>query len=165
MIGRRGAVAKPAPTRRMFKALTAAVTAISLLAASVAPAHADRRSDDFAKALAAIAALALIGSAISNNNNHTQPRPPVYVPPRPQPPVYHHPVQRPRVPNVCAIQIEGRKRHSTTTVFTESCLRAEGFRYALPRNCARDIRIYGRNDRVYSENCLEGAGFRVDGRW
>lgn len=151
------------PLNRWMNGLTAAVTALSLLLATVAPAHADRRSDDFAKAIAAIAALALIGTAIQNNR-HDRPREePRHhpLPPAEQPrPRESH---APRVPQVCAIEVEGRDR-DYSTVFAESCLRDEGFRYELPRYCARQVRIYGRTDRVYPEGCLRDAGFRTNGR-
>ena len=54
-------------------------------------------------------------------------------------------------------------RGRAVTVYSENCLRREGFNYRLP-DCARSVRIYGKRDRVYSEQCLRDAGFRTRGR-
>ncbi|NJM84499.1 MAG: hypothetical protein HC844_20470 [Tabrizicola sp.] len=70
-------------------------------------------------------------------------------------------VREPRVPSVCAIEIEGERRN--VTVYPESCLREEGFDYRLPRGCATDARIFGRPDRIYGVQCLRDAGFIVSG--
>jgi hypothetical protein len=71
------------------------------------------------------------------------------------------PVRHPTVPRVCAIDIDGAER--SVTVYPESCLRAEGFHYRLPADCARTARVFGRPDRVFGVQCLRGAGFRVSG--
>ena len=69
--------------------------------------------------------------------------------------------RNPRVPAVCALEVSTGRRD--VTVYTERCLRREGFDYRLPRYCAQSMRVFGRPDRVYSERCLREAGFRVDG--
>jgi hypothetical protein len=137
------------PLRRLMIVLTAAVTALSVMAASALPARADRSGDDLAKAV--IAAIAIGAIVHSIDKNRTRPAP------VPQPPVQ---VRNPRVPSVCGIEIAGVRRN--VTVYPERCLRREGFDYRLPRQCAHDARIFGRMDRVYSEDCLRNAGFRID---
>ncbi len=62
-------------------------------AASAVPARAD--SDDMMKVIAGIAAIAIIGSALNDNDRHRPPRPVVRPqPPRPHP-GWHQPVQPP----------------------------------------------------------------------
>lgn len=139
------------PLRRMMGALTAGITALSLLLAGTVQAQADTRSDNVAKAV--IAAIAI--GAILNSADKGRARPA---------PVPQHPVRGPslRIPAACAIEISGKRRD--VTVYPERCLRREGFDGRLPRQCANDARVFGRMDRVYGEDCLRDAGYRVGGR-
>ncbi len=135
--------------RRFWRALLALVAGVSLAMGSVTPTFARDRNDDLAKALAAAIVLGLIVNGIDKNNHHPRPTP---VP---------EPVRKPRVPEACAIQVDGAQR--SVTVYPESCLRKKGFDYRLPRECAKTARIYGRADRIYGVQCLRSAGFRVAG--
>jgi hypothetical protein len=110
------------------------------------PAKADRK-DDLAKAL--LGAL-VVGVIVNELNDKPKPLP--------QP----EPVKRPRVPVVCEISIDGAER--SVSLYSENCLRREGFDYRLPRGCANSARVFGRDDRVYSAQCLRDAGFRLSGR-
>jgi hypothetical protein len=132
---------------RLTTVLTGGAAVLALVLATAMPARADKK-DDLAKALIA----ALVIGAIIHETKRDDPRP------APTP----APVRQPRVPSVCAIQIDGAQR--SVTVYPESCLREEGFTYRLPRNCANEARIYGKKDRIYSVQCLRDAGFRVSGR-
>lgn len=134
--------------RRFASLLTAAAVALALVLGAVLPARADKK-DDLAKALIA----ALVVGAIVKGLDDTPKARPVIVP---------EPVKSRRVPAVCAITIDGAK--NSVTLFSESCLVGEGFGNRLPQNCANTARIFGRNDRVYSADCLRDAGFRVSGR-
>ncbi len=89
-----------------------------------------------------------------NDKRKPAPPAPVVVPPEP--------VRSNRVPAVCAITIDGAER--PVTLCPESCLRREGFDRWLPRDCANEASVFGRDDRVYSVQCLRNAGFRVSGR-
>ncbi|MFC3182758.1 hypothetical protein [Cypionkella sinensis] len=121
--------------------------AISLLAATAMPSHAERRNNDLAKILAGALVIGLIAKSIDDNKDRHKPKP--------QP----EPVYEPRVPSVCAISIDSNSGQPVT-MYSQKCLRREGFDYRLP-NCARDVRIYGEADRVYSAQCLRDAGFRL----
>ena len=138
-------VKSPARSRPMAL-LVAGTTALAMTLASAAPAHADRRGNDALKALAAIAVIALIAKAVKDNK-HQDAAP--------------TPVQAPRVPDVCAIEI-GSGRGSVTG-YAARCLREEGFNYRLPSGCSTDIRIYGRADKFFPEQCLRDAGFVTGG--
>ena len=140
--------------KRLMNGMTALAVAASLVLASAAPSHADRRGDNLAKALAAAIVLGLIVNNAGKGKGNAHPAPPP-LPPKPVP------VKHPRVPGVCAIEIDSDEGNAVT-VFSESCLRDEGFDYRLP-DCARSVRIYGQRDRVYSAQCLRDAGFRVTG--
>ena len=133
--------------RRFATLMTAGAAILALVLATAMPAHADKKND-LAKAL--IAAL-VIGAIIHETKR-----------PAPAPAPVPEPVRQPRVPEVCAIQIDGAQQ--SVTLYAESCLRGEGFNYQLPRGCASTARIYGRDDRVYGVQCLRDAGFRVSGR-
>ncbi len=144
--------------KRIGKALTSVVLAGSLVIGSADPSLADKRGDNLAKALGAALILGLIIN--STNKSHAAPAPAPA--PRPAPVPQHHRPRReaiPTVPAVCAISIDNNSGRPVT-MYSESCLRDEGFAYRLP-DCARPIRIYGERDFVYSEQCLRDAGFRV----
>lgn len=132
--------------KRQANILVVLLMAISLLAATAMPSHADKRGDDLAKIIAGALVIGLIANSIDNNNKHKA---------KPQP----TPVYEPRVPSVCAITIDSNSGQPVT-MYSQKCLRSEGFDYRLP-NCARDVRIYGEADRVYSAQCLRDAGFRL----
>ena len=137
-------VPAPKSMKRLANMITAGAIAVSLLLASAVPVRAAGR-DDLAKALiAAIVIGALLNSA---KKSHADPAP------APQP------VQRPRLPDVCAIDLDSQRR-----VFSGKCLQREGFDHNLPQRCASEARIYGRPDRIFGADCLRGAGFRVSGR-
>ena len=142
-LARRSAVK---PAGRFWRGLTALTVAASLVLASAAPSFADKQGDDLAKALAAALLLGVVINGIDNNNDRNKPR---HAP---------DPVRQKRVPSVCAIEIDSDRGRSVT-VYTESCLRDEGFR-RLP-NCGRSVRIYGQRDRIYSDQCLRDAGYRT----
>ncbi len=133
--------------RRFAAMITGGAAALALVLATAIPAKADKK-DDLAKALIA----ALVVGAIAHELRDKDKPAPVPVP---------EPVKNKRVPSVCAISIDGADR--SVTLYPESCLRAEGFDYRLPRGCANGATIYGERDRVYSAQCLRDAGFRVTG--
>lgn len=140
------------PFRRLVLALTAGAMAMSLMAATALPARADDSGDRIAKAIVAAIAIGAIANAIEKDKRRTPRVDPV-------------PVHRPRVsvlPDTCAIEVMGQRRN--VTVYPERCLRREGVSGRLPAHCAREARIYGRTDRIYSETCLLDAGFRVRSR-
>jgi hypothetical protein len=128
--------------RRLAATLTGGAVVLALALGVAMPAKADKK-DDLAKAL--IGAL-VIGVIVSELNDTPKPEP----------------VKRPRVPSVCEIAIQGAQR--IVSLYPESCLRDEGFAYALPRDCATRAKIFGRKDWVYSAQCLRDAGFRVEER-
>jgi hypothetical protein len=132
--------------RRLATLLTGGAVALALVLGAAMPAKADRK-DDLAKAL--LGAL-VVGVIVNELNDKPKPLP--------QP----EPVKRPRVPVVCEISIDGAER--SVSLYSENCLRREGFDYRLPRGCANSARVFGRDDRVYSAQCLRDAGFRLSGR-
>ena len=132
--------------RRFATVLTAGALALALVLGAAIPAKADRK-DDLAKALIA----ALVVGAIAHELNDKD-----------KPAARAEPVKRPRVPSVCAISIDGAQR--SVSLYSENCMRQEGLDQRLPRNCANGARIFGRDDRVYSADCLRDAGFRLSGR-
>jgi hypothetical protein len=73
-----------------------------------------------------------------------------------------HDRQGPRIPAVCAVEIDGRQ---PATIYADSCLMREGFTYALPQHCAQTIRSNDWSGRIYDGACLRDAGFRTDRRW
>lgn len=134
--------------KRQANIFVVLLMAISLLAATAMPSHADKRGDNLAKLIAGALVIGLIANSIDNNNKH-KPKP------QPQP----QPVYQPRVPAICAISIDSDSGNPVT-MYSENCLYGQGFDYRLP-NCARNVRIYGETDRIYSAQCLRDAGFRL----
>lgn len=130
--------------RRFASLLTGGAVALALVIGAAMPAKADKK-DDLTKAL--IAAL-VVGAIAHELKDDDRGRP--------------KPVKTPRVPSVCEISIDGEQR--SVSLFSENCMRREGFDYRLPRGCANSAKIFGRRDNVYSAKCLRDAGFRVSGR-
>jgi len=153
---------KVPPLRRIMAGVVALAMAVTVVTASAMPTRADERSDNLAKALAAIAIIGIIAHEAGKNRDDDRPyRPQPHNPPRPPQP-HPEPAYKPRVPAACAIEIESG--HRVVTVYPARCLRNAGFTYRLPERCARNIRIYGRPDRIYTEQCLREAGFRIEER-
>ena len=159
--------------RRITAALAATATALALMTATPTPVRADTRSDDLAKAIAALAAIAIIGSALNEKDNKrdhraTIPQPPrYYEKPRGHRHRHRHDYQAPRhdyraalrLPAQCAIEV--RSRRHTTVAYTERCLRHAGIDQRLPRQCAISIGRHGRDRTAYDQNCLLNSGFRM----
>ncbi len=133
--------------RRLATMITGGAAVLAMVLATAIPAKAEK--NDLTKALIA----ALVVGAIAHELKDKDKPAPVPLP---------EPVKSKRVPAVCAISIDGADR--SVTLYPESCLREEGFKYRLPRNCANNATIFGERDRVYSAQCLREAGFRVTGR-
>lgn len=134
--------------RRFATLVTCGAMALALVLGAALPAKADKK-DDLAKALIA----ALVVGVIANELTDKPKGRPVLVP---------EPARSRRIPAICAITIDGAKK--SVTLYAESCLRGEGFDAQLPKGCANTARIFGRQDRVYSAQCLRDAGYRVTGR-
>lgn len=150
-IASRGVAETGTSGRGLATALTGGALVLALILGAAMPAKADKK-DDLAKALAAALVLGVIVNELNELNDK----------PKPQPVPLPEPVKQKRVPAVCAISIDGAER--SVTLFSENCMRREGFDQRLPRGCANDARIFGRDDQVYSAGCLRDAGFRVSGR-
>ncbi|MCX7286390.1 MAG: hypothetical protein NTW20_02200 [Rhodobacterales bacterium] len=143
-----GAAERGVQPRRFAALVTGGAVAVALVLGAALPAKADSK-DDLAKAL--IAAL-VVGALVNELTDE----------PRARPVLKPAPARYGTVPSICAITIDGSKK--SVTLFAESCLRAKGFENQLPQGCANTARIFGRFDRVYSEQCLHDAGFRVSRR-
>lgn len=149
------------PTARRFAAtLAATAAALAIMTAAAMPARADNRSDDVAKALAAIAAVAIIGSALRDNDNDDRRATPAHSPRYKQDRQRNH--RATILPNQCAVEIRGR-RHSSVA-YTERCLRRAGIDRRLPRQCEVAIQMRGRDRTAYDRDCLLDSGFRTQGR-
>lgn len=153
-IASRGIAETTTSGRRFAGVVTAGAVALALALGAAFPAKAERK-DDLAKALLG----ALVVGVIVNELNARPKAPPAVVTPRVVAP---EPTRSNRVPSVCAITIDGAER--SVSLYPESCLRREGFDRRLPRDCANQASIFGRDDTVYSALCLRDAGFRVSGR-
>ncbi|MCV2892689.1 hypothetical protein [Lentibacter sp. XHP0401] len=165
----------------MSRKFIAAIALASLVSASwgAAPARADDR--DTARAIAGIAALVIIGKALSDRNDkrheqtirHNKPRvnhghvyqAPQHVRPKPNPQhVRPMPprVQKMTLPRRCLTTVRARGRNMN--YMNRQCLQ-NNYRWAgqLPRNCT--VRVQGnRGTRVgYSAQCLRQQGYRLNG--
>ena len=144
-IARTGVSESGMQPRRLATLMTGGAVALALALGAALPAKADKK-DDLAKALIAALVVGVIAHELDD---------------KPKPAPAPEPVKRPKVPSVCEIAIDGADR--SVSLFSENCLRGEGFDYRLPRGCANSARVFGERDRVYSAQCLRDAGFRVSG--
>jgi hypothetical protein len=169
-------------TLRTRIANTVTAGAVALAAITAGPAPAAAKDKDMLRALAGIAAIAVIAGAIQQNQGRAQPvaRAQSWVPVTPAPaPRYADPEPRwddsrawsedryqpvrggPRLPSVCAVEVDGPR---PATYYAESCLRREGAAYGLPQYCAQTIRSQDWQGRVYEGECLRDAGYRLGRR-
>ncbi len=150
------------PPRKFAAGVTVAAAVAALVLSTALPARAGPDRDDIAKALLAVL---VIGAIAHEAKKADEPAPAPEaagmgdVDDRFRPDRDRHE----RIPRVCAIEIEGN--HRSVELYAESCLRSEGVRGPLPRDCASRAFIFGERDRVYGVDCLPDAGFRVDRRW
>lgn len=149
---------KSPAVRRFTATVAAAATALALMTAAAVPARADSRSDDFAKALAAVAAVAIVGSALNDNNDRRAT--PVHQPRYKQ--ERHRKHRATVLPDRCAVEVRGRRHNSVA--YIERCLRRSGIDQRLPRQCEVSIRMRGRDRTAYDQDCLLNFGFRTQGR-
>lgn len=150
---------KPTTARRFATTLAAAATALAAMTAAAVPARAG--SDDIAKILAGVAAIAIIGTAINNNKAKAAPPPQPHPYPYPQPGHGQgRPHQAPLLPSVCTITISGYGV-PTTSLYSERCLVQQSFQHRLPKSCASPVQFGDRKDRLYRADCLVEAGFRT----
>ena len=141
---------------------------VAITGFTAAPARAD--SDDLAKALAGIAALAIVGKIIHDRNEdkravtrHNVYKPPHHVQrphpvkPRPLPPQ----VSRRLLPEQCLRRAEGR--HGITRVFGARCLE-RNYRHvaSLPNHCSEQVWTKRGWRWGYNAHCLRQNGYRVN---
>ena len=144
----------------LANAVTAGAVALAAVTASPAPAAADDK--DVLRALAGIAAVAVIAGALQNQGRaqpvaRAQPWLPVSPAPREVAPDprwddrawdddrYRETRGGPRLPSVCAVEVDGPR---PATYYPETCLKREGVGYGLPRYCAQTIRSRDWQGRV-----------------
>ncbi len=158
----------------MLKSLTAGITALSLTLATAMPAQAngvDR--EDVGKLLIGLAAVAVIGAAIENNNrsnrrvtrvhdrtNHA----PHVTPPRANDWAgLNRSNRRNILPHDCVRRVE--TRFGNYRMFGHRCLE-RNYRHvnSLPARCA--VRVYSNNGprRGFDPLCLREQGYRSDRR-
>ena len=149
--------------RRFIATITAASIAITAFAAP--PARAG--DEEVARALAAIAGIAILGAAIKSSRDkkkehathQAQPRHPKVhrqVQPRPLPKRVH----RKSLPQRCLRNF--RDRHGTFTAFGRQCLHNNyNFVNSLPQRCERSVRTNRGYRSVYGARCLSRNGFQV----
>lgn len=89
----------PSTLPRLRTAATAAVAALSLVAATAAPVQAGQRERDFLKG---VAATVIVGTVLNNLNNRAQAQPRYYAPPRAQPQPQYYAPHRPHQPSYFA---------------------------------------------------------------
>jgi len=162
--------------RKFIALIVASAVAVAAVAASSAPARAD--SQEVAKVLAGLAALAILGAAISDSRDNdvqvvTRPSYPQggYYPPRayqPVPPRYYQPVPpRPLPPAVSRYDLPAEclsnftVRGGSVRLFGARCLQNK-YRHAaaLPRGCQREVRAAGEVRLGYEPSCLRDRGYR-----
>jgi hypothetical protein len=132
-IASRGITETTVSGRKFAGMVTTGAVALALVLGAALPAKADKK-DNLAKAL--LGAL-VVGVIVNELNDKPKPVPQVVKP---------EPVRSNRVPAVCAITIDGAER--SVTLYPESCLRREGVDRRLPRTCANQASLFGRDDRV-----------------
>jgi len=144
----------------MKKQMLAGLMSASLVLGGVTATPARADSNDLAKALFGIAAIAIIGTAIQNNRVTTRvtPQP---APQRPAPRPGHIPARARVLPSSCLIDYQTRRGQGL--MLGSDCL-SRNYRYAqlLPQQCEVDVRQRRRTISGFDPSCLRYEGFRLD---
>ncbi|SDO07261.1 hypothetical protein SAMN05216196_103263 [Lutimaribacter pacificus] len=155
-------------SRKFIATILAGALAVTGLTA--APARAD--GNDVAKALAGIAAVAIIAKALDDDRKdkarrHAPARAHSvrpdrhrgHVAPRPLP----HRVARKQLPGHCMVRVQ--TRHGVQNAFGQNCLqRSSRHATRLPRACAMPTRGRGHNRTFYDAGCLRSYGYSMSRR-
>ena len=152
--------------RRLTSAIAAAALALAVISTAVTPARAGQ-NDDLAKAIAAFAAIAIIGNAIQNNDRPARRiTPEVVHSPRwdhdRHGRSYRHDRRAQVLPVQCAVEVRGHR--GSSVLYVERCLRRNGVETRLPRYCATDVIVRGRTVTAFPARCLQEAGYRINRR-
>ncbi len=152
--------------RRFISTILAAAMTVTAIGAS--PARAD--SEDVAKALAAIAGIAILGKIISDSRDDDKrvvkkqvhrPQQHIqrhrHIQPRPLP----HRVNRKLLPQHCLRSFTSRKGHRIQA-FGARCLnRSYAHANRLPDQCLRSVRTDRGFRHAYGARCLRADGYRL----
>ncbi|TMM52417.1 hypothetical protein [Sulfitobacter sabulilitoris] len=159
----------------MHRSFIAAIAALSIIITglSAAPARADS-NDDLLRALAAIAGIAVIGTAIKKRNDRreearrrdhvgrgyqyqdTYRAPPPKLEPRPLP----RRAQRDLLPGNCLRSFD--TRDGRIRMFGARCLqRNYSYTDRLPQRCFREVRTRDGRRRGYEARCLRDRGYQL----
>ena len=151
----------------MHRQFIAVITATSIAITAFAAQPARAGDEDVARALAAIAGIAILGAAIKSSRDkdkdravqHSYPAKPKvhrHVQPRPLP----KRVNRKLLPQHCLHNF--RDRHGSFPAFGRNCLSKNyAFTNSLPQRCARSVRANRGHHTVYGARCLSRNGFQL----
>ncbi|MEP1537846.1 MAG: hypothetical protein ABJQ34_00075 [Paracoccaceae bacterium] len=151
----------------MHRQFIAAVTAMSVAITVFATQPARAGDEEVARALAAIAGIAILGAAIKSSRDKKKERAAQHSYPA-QPKVHRHVQPRPLpkrvnrkfLPRHCLHNF--RDRRGSFSAFGRNCLNKNyGFTNSLPQHCARSVRANRGHHTVYSARCLSKNGFKV----
>ncbi len=138
---------------RFISTVAAAAVALAAMTAAAMPAHASSKSDKMLMAILGIGAIALIANGAHRDEKKPKPKPQRPVVVEPYPPLAD------TLPSVCAMNISGLRGEARG--YGESCLTRYGVNDRLPKACAHRTEINGYPDRIYAENCMLRAGYRL----
>ncbi len=151
----------------MHRRFIAAITAVSIAITAFAAAPARAGDEEVARALAAIAGIAILGAAIKSSRDkkkarakqhvyHAPPKVHRHVQPRPLP----KRVNRKLLPQRCLRNF--RDNYGSFPAFGRKCLRKNyGALNSLPQRCERSVRTDRGYRTVYGARCLSRKGFQL----
>ncbi|MFP4044799.1 MAG: hypothetical protein ACLFTP_09580 [Rhodosalinus sp.] len=146
----------------MLRQALALVAAAALAAGALAPSPARAASEeDIAKILAGLAALAIVGKALSDRDRDDDDKPPVIAPHRPKPKDHYRPRHDAKtVPVRCLRTYETRQ--GVRRVVMRGCAeRTVAEPWKLPRQCLFRVQTRHGPAEVYGGRCLRKSGYRL----
>lgn len=146
----------------MLRQALALVAATALSAAALVPSPARAASnEDIAKILAGLAALAIVGKALSDRDRDDDDKPPVIAPHRPKPKDHYRPRHDAKtVPVRCLRTYETRQ--GVRRVVMRKCVeRAVAEPWKLPRQCLVRVQTRQGTAQAYAGRCMRQNGYRL----
>lgn len=146
----------------MFRQALAFVAVTALAAAVLAPAPARAASEeDIARILAGLAALAIVGKALSDRDRADDDTPKVIAPHRPKPKGHYRPRPADKTVPVRCLRTYETRQGIRRVVMRDCALRTVAEPWNLPRQCL--IRVQTRQGlaEAYGGRCMRQYGYRL----
>ena len=146
----------------MFRQALALVAIAALSAAALAPSPARAASEeDIARILAGLAALAIVGKALSDRDRDDDDKPPVIAPHRSKPKDHYRPRHDAKTVPVRCLRTYETRQGVRRVVMRDCAERTVAEPWELPRQCLLRVQTRHGPAEAYGGRCMRQHGYRL----